>query len=129
MTPPKPAFLLRGTEMRFSKRDDIYQVSRITGPAHNLLRLELGTEGEAADPVVEALELDRAAPATGLDPDVIRKEVLAGIATANIGSSGRHAVRKIQYVKSDTPSEGVYELLARSIVERIAARGDFNPLK
>jgi len=115
--------------MRFSKRDQTYQVSRITGPTHNLLRLELHPEEENTEPALEALQLDPPEPDSGLDPNIILNEVLTGIATANSEFGVSYTVRRIQYVPSDTPSKGVYEFMAKSIVERIVEGGEFLPLK
>jgi len=114
--------------MNFSKNDELYQVSRITGPTHNLLRLRL--ESAAGTPAVEVEELPSFVPgaAARLESEELIRHVLLGISEANAEFATHYRATKISYVPDDTPVYDVYRLLARSIVSRIVKGEDFHPL-
>jgi hypothetical protein len=65
--------------MHFSRDNDWYQVSRITGPTHNKLGLKFG-EAEGSQPTIEALSVDDG-EAT-IIADVVQQQVLEGVAEA-----------------------------------------------
>jgi hypothetical protein len=101
--------------MQFSHSGDTVQIVRITGPAHNLLRLQLGT----APGVIETRNLDESGPAV-LRTDEVEHEVLGGVAEANTLFGTSVGVRVIHYAASDTPPVSVYRDLARALVEHFA---------
>ena len=102
--------------MQFSRSGDAVQAVRITGPAHNLLRLKLGT----APGTAEARNLDESDPAL-LGADDVAREVMRGVAEANAALGTSIGVCGIDYVASDTPLVAVYRDLARALVEHFAA--------
>ena len=101
--------------MHFSRSDDTVEVVRITGPTHNLLRLELGT----APGAIEVQNLDESGPVQ-LRADEVEREVLCGIAEANAQFGTNIAVRGICYAASDSPPVSTYRLLAYALVEHVA---------
>ena len=98
--------------MQFSRSGDAVQVIRITGPAHNLLRLEFGVTSGA----VQVRNLDQSGSAR-LQADEVEREVLRGVAEANASSGNKVSVRAIDYVASDTPPASIYCALARALVQ------------
>ena len=100
--------------MQFSRNGHAVQVVRITGPAHNLLRLELGTAPGALGVRV----LDGTGP-TLLGADQVAREVLNGVADANAALGTSVGVRGITYVASDSPPTSVYRDLARALIEHL----------
>lgn len=101
--------------MQFSRSGDAVQVVRITGPAHNLLRLELG----ATPGSIQVQNLDRSGPAL-LQASEVEREVMNGVADANAALGTSIVVHGICYVSSDTPPVAIYRDLARALVERFA---------
>jgi hypothetical protein len=109
--------------MRISQDGSFYQISIITGPTHNLLRIQFVRAGVPASPTIEVL------PSTGechhapLDSGKILREVLEGVERANTERGTNFAVAKVQWVENDTPPESTYSFLARRLVEHLAEEG------
>jgi hypothetical protein len=98
--------------------DKSFRVTRLTGPSHNLLGLEFG-ESPKSGVLVEPL------PPVGKGPNLliaaeIQRHVLEGINNANEQFGTNYIVKRIEFVPDDSPPAQTYELLAYSIVERLA---------
>ena len=102
--------------MRYSIKGNSFRVMRITGPAHNLLGLSF-SQGTPGAVVVEKLA---SSPERTIDEDQLREAVLSGVDAANASHETNYHVSRIQYVPTDTPDLGIYSLLARRIIERLA---------
>jgi hypothetical protein len=102
--------------MQFSRSGAVVRVVRITGPSHNLLGLELA--GQTGDVEVEEMEV----PGTRhLHASDVRQNVQMGVADANDELNTQYAIRRIQFVPSDTGPAGVYRELAKAIVHHVAS--------
>jgi hypothetical protein len=108
--------------MHFSRDNDWYQVSRITGPTHNKLGLKFG-EGEDSQPTIEALSVDHG-EAT-IVADVVQQQVLEGVAEANAEFGTDYHVAAIRYVVNDTPPSSVYRILARYLIGHLTQQDAF----
>lgn len=110
--------------MIFSKRGTFCHVSRVTGPTHNSLDIELTTGSQKAQPQVEAL----AGFCNGhgkLDPAAIVSAVLEGLALANGTYDMEYAAARIRYYTGDNPPEEIYGVLAFRVIERLIEGGAF----
>jgi hypothetical protein len=114
--------------MHFSRKDQLYQVSRITGPTHNLLRLQL--DMGVVSPAIEVERLPSFVPGaeSRLQSAELTRQVLLGISEANAEFASDYCASKIFYVPDDTPVYDVYRHLARCIVSRIVKGEDFHAL-
>jgi CBS domain-containing protein len=100
--------------MQFSLDGEWEQVVRITGPAHNLLGLRIGRA--SSEPAIETLGGDEDAGVISRD-DVVR-QVLQGVADANLEAGSGYGVEAIRYVVTDTPSPTVYRFLAKALIDK-----------
>lgn len=108
--------------MQFIRDGTWYKVSRVTGPSHNLLAIELQGEGSESSTDVQALPAENGRGSSELSPDDVRQHVLRGVSEANGIFGTSYAVSRIQYVSTDTPSAKIYGVLALSIIERIVQK-------
>lgn len=110
--------------MQFSRDGEFLQVSRVTGPHHNLLGLVLSGD-PVQEPKLEVLPaLGSCSHAPLQEADVVAA-VLEGIAAANAKLDGTYGAERIRVVLEDTPPAAVYALLASAIVEHLHAGGTF----
>jgi hypothetical protein len=100
--------------MHFSRNGDWYHAHRITGPSHNLLALRFD-EANASGPIVEPLSGSNEPPVIAADD--VQRQVLAGVAEANLRLGTSYNVAAIRFVATDTPSPKIYNFLAKAIVE------------
>ena len=107
--------------MRYSIDGSVYRLTRITGPTHNLLGLGFGHESGGR------IIIERLAGPSGpaIDEGLLEQAVLSGVEAANDALGTDYRPTRIQYVPSDTPDPGIYQNLARVIVERLASGVDY----
>lgn len=109
--------------MHYYKKNDWYEVIRITGPTHNLLGLKVGDPVDGGTPSVEAIPAHEAA--TAQFESALQEQVLAGVKEANDEFATNFQVCGIRYVASDTLDLPTYRYLAKDLIERVAKQGDF----
>ncbi len=101
--------------MNFSRRDNFFRVVQITGPAHNLLGLEL--TGLPAD--AEIVEHPAPGPRR-LDASEVKREVVAGVAEEAEALDLHVSVRRLEFVPSDSGPAATYRPLARALIRHFA---------
>ena len=107
--------------MDFSRDQEWYQISRITGPTHNKLGLKFGqSEGL---PTIEALSVGDGE--AKIVAEVVQQQVLEGVAEANAEFGTDYHVAAIRYVVTDTPSSSVYRMMAISLIRQLTRQGAF----
>lgn len=94
------------------------QAARTTGPRHNLLGLVFGDPPDGR-PAIEAVGDHEGDDA--IDAGDVLREVQEGLSDANKVLGTRFVAKQIRFVRSDTPGNGVYALLAREIARQAAA--------
>ena len=99
----------------------LFRATRITGPRHNMLCLELSREGSEERPLVETLP--RSDEPLRLDAEEVLASVLSGLKAANIRLGASYSVVKVQFLPTDSPPASVYALLAEAIVDAAHADG------
>jgi hypothetical protein len=106
--------------MRFSKSGELDVVTRITGPHHHYLALQLDPDGDPSfvdveciwpEGLIGSVEPTRAAE--------IRLEVSLGIDAANKRLATRFRVIRIRIGASDPPVKDVYRSMAERLVEHV----------
>jgi hypothetical protein len=114
--------------MQIIKDGPWYKITRITGPKHNYLGIQIENNStKKFNPTIQAL------PSVGnchhhlLNADAILSEVLTGVSEANKELNCDFSVLSIQYVLNDTPPESIYRSLADCIIREIV-RVDFEEL-
>lgn len=110
--------------MQFTQIGEFLAVSRITGPAHNLLQLKVTTAPVAA-PACDALPaIGKHAPSQ-LNEALVVAAVAAGLSEANARLGTSYAASHIRYVVDDSLPESVYAHLAAALVTHLASGGVF----
>ena len=89
--------------MHFWKKGEMYMISRITGPQHNLLGLEFWPSGAKGEIVVEEVHISGEEVAR-LEAAAVKDRVRRGVDEANRMYGTSLQVRRMQFVPSDTPS-------------------------
>lgn len=112
--------------MQFVRLGQILSVSRITGPHHNLLQIQLGSDTQCA-PICEALPPNGKCKHEPIDEAEVITCVLNGVRKANMELGTNYAVTYIRYVKNDTKPESVYGFLAEAIIKHLEREGEFTP--
>ncbi len=110
--------------MQFSRRGAYFQASRVTGPRHNFLSVELSFNADDKQPQTEALPGSCGGHGE-LNPAEIVRSVLEGLDLANQKYMANYSVCRIQYQASDSLPEIVYGFVMFKIVERLANGGEF----
>ena len=113
--------------MTFSKSGHLDVVTRISGPHHHYLALQLQTDVDLSsiDIDVECCSPEGAiGPAEPSHSDEVRREVSGGIDAANQRLATRYRASRIQFGATDPPLRGVYRAMAERLVEHVChARG------
>jgi hypothetical protein len=112
--------------MQFSRRDEFYQGSHITGPGHNFLALELANGSVNPAPDIKALPPSGGCHHAPLNEQQILFHVLEGVAKANERYGTDFVVKCLQYVQNDTGPEAVFGFIALKIIERLADGEEFD---
>ena len=103
--------------MHFSKVGPFLSASRITGPKHNILQLEIGS----GDGVRTAVERLGDAGAISLSEDGVVSAVMEGLAAANERFQQSWTITRLRYAPADSGPEATYAHLAFSILANLAA--------
>lgn len=112
-------FRVGSATMHYSRVGHFLSASRITGPKHNILQLELGAAA-GGSPAVERLG---ASDANALSEEAVVAAVMEGVAAANQRFAQRWAVSRLRYAPADSGPEAVYAHLAYSILATWEAGG------
>ena len=103
--------------MQFVREGGLFKVVRVTGPTHNYLGLAFRDQ-EDAEVEIDVMDIRPGEP-TRLKADEVKAEVLAGVDAANRSLGTSYRVRRIQFVRSDSPPVEIYRHLAVKLVERV----------
>ena len=106
----------------FFQHGDVRFVSYITGPSHNLLGLEFGSD-VVGQPVLEARPAVGACDHGQIDEGELLKAVVMGLADSSVPGSRPLSVRRVVYVVDDSPRYEVYRHCAKLLARRMAADG------
>lgn len=112
--------------MNFTAKEKFLCASRVTGPKHNYIEVEL-SRGEQLVPICKRFESLGDCRHEPLDEAKIIASVLEGIAEANKRFSNNYCVHRIHYVESDTKPESIYADLVISIITHLEQGGVFGP--
>jgi hypothetical protein len=106
--------------MNYSKSGEFDVVTRITGPHHHYLALQMQTDAEPSYVAVECYLADGLiGPAEPTRESEIRSEVSSGIDAANLRLATRFRASRIRFVASDPPLKGVYRIMSEGLVEHL----------
>lgn len=106
--------------MKITTDGKMYRAFRTSGPSSNMLGLEFG---DAAQVQLEARVLS-GAQITRIHGEDVQREVMRTMDAYNTSHGTNYRVARIEYVASDSPSIGVYELLTNALIEAAAAPRD-----
>lgn len=105
--------------MQYSRVGHFLSASRITGPKHNILQLQLGAAA-GGKPAIERLG---PSDKDSLSEEAVLSAVMEGVAAANQRFARNWAVSRMRYAPADSAPETVYAHLAYSIIATWEAGG------
>lgn len=111
--------------MQFIRIGEFLAVSRVTGPAHNLLQLKVTTAPVASSACEPLPAIGSHAPSL-LNEALVVAAVAAGLSEANARFGTSYAASHIRYVVDDSFPESVYAHLASALITHLACGGTFN---
>lgn len=111
--------------MQYSRVEQFLSASRITGPKHNILQLELGAAA-GGKPAIERLG---PSDKDSLSEDTVVSAVMEGVAAANQRFARSWSVSRLRYAPADSAPETVFAHLAYSILATWEAGGYGNSRK
>ena len=104
--------------MQLARNGRWLMVSRITGPTHNLLQMDLAATG---GPSIETLPAIGVMPATPLDADEVLRHVIAGVDAANHEFRTSYRVGAVRFVADDSRPESIYHDLAFALIKGLVS--------
>jgi len=105
--------------MQYSRVGHFLSASRITGPKHNILQLELGAAA-GGKPAIERLG---PSGSDSLSEDAVVSAVMEGVAAGNQRFARSWTVSRMRYAPADSAPETVYSHLAYAILATWEAGG------
>jgi hypothetical protein len=115
--------LTEGLQMQFFYDVNVYKSIKISGPKHNMLGLIFSDNNDSG--AIEILILDSKNEDINITSADVVEQVQAGIEEIYQQEGVRYAVKQIQFVPSDTPSNDIYKELTIGIIKRLIAGADF----
>ena len=114
--------------MQFTKKESFLCASRITGPRHNYIEIELAN-GKQGIPTCERLKPMGTCKHEPLIEAEIIKHVQQAVLEANLKYSKEYCVTHIRYVENDTKPEVIYGALVLKIISHLEQGGVFQVAK
>jgi hypothetical protein len=106
--------------MNFFKSGDFHVVTRITGPHHHYLALQMHTDAGPSIAVVECYLPDGLiGPAEPVRENDVRSEVSSGIDAANLRLMTKYRASRIRFVVADPQLKDVYREMAERLVAHV----------
>lgn len=105
--------------MQLSRNGRWLMVSRITGPTHNLLQIDLSDA--TGEPSIEALPAIGAMPAKPLVAHEVLRCVVAGVDAANREFGTSYRVGAARFVADDSRPESIYQDLAFALIKGLVS--------
>lgn len=102
--------------MRFSKRDDIYQITRMTGNEDNFLGISFAENIEQNPEVIELQITNPKKKKIKPSKDEVLKQVLAGLESINKSLGTNYKLSHIYYVASSDGPNSMYYSLVRMLI-------------
>ena len=93
------------------------RITRITGPAHNLLSLHLVVGPTDSEVVIEEFDLSEKIQLSAGD---VLREVLAGVDEANRELKANYNVKHLRFAPSDSGPVSIYRTFAYKLVKHFA---------
>jgi len=105
--------------MHYSRVGHFLSASRITGPKHNILQLELSADAGG----IPAIERLGPSDTSSLSEEAVVSAVMEGVAAANHRFARNWTISRMRYAPADSAPEAVYAHLAYSILATWEAGG------
>src|SRR4029079_9208344 len=104
--------------MQIIRNGNTYRATKISGPRHNLLGLEV-KKGDSSDEIV-IIDLNRENNGKNLFfHEIVKEQVLTAIAKVNKEYLTNYVPLKIEFLSSDTATATIYKELTIEIIKNI----------
>lgn len=116
----------RSKNMRFTKKEEVYRISRITGSQDNILGVSFAKNEENN---IELIEWPiRKGDQIKNSAEKVLKQVLAGLKLKNEAFKTNYRLSKIYFLPSESPQDGVYTLLIAKLISHYHTGGKFEDI-
>jgi hypothetical protein len=107
--------------LKFTKLEELEMVTRINGPHHHFLGIQLSQVPAPCMTVMERVSLENPEPEIEeFDSQKgLYRDVMNGVSEANERLGTHFEVIKIRYCVDDPPIPGIYHRLAQALVEHV----------
>ncbi|MDH2433501.1 hypothetical protein QCD60_13050 [Pokkaliibacter sp. MBI-7] len=102
--------------MQFIKDGEIYKIARITGSQDNILGVCFSEDEVPVEIISWSIKKGAKIKSS---PTQVLNQVLSGLEVANSVSKKKYHLSKIYFLPSDAPSNSVYKLLTKELINRI----------
>jgi len=113
--------------MKFTKKNNIYRIIRITGRQDNILGICFSeTNKHSIENNIEVVAWDgKDGAKIQTSDDQVLKQVLSGLKEVNKSLGTNYQLSKIYFVPSDSASDSVYKLLIALLIRHYHSGNEF----
>ncbi len=116
--------------MGFFKKDNIYQITRITGSQDNILGVVFDNENNS-DNNIEVIEWDFpkiAKSRIGTSKEEVLEQVIAGLELVNQALGTNYKLSQIYFTPFDSGANSVYNLLICKLIRHYHSGNEFKEI-
>lgn len=113
--------------MQFTKKDDIFMISRITGSQDNILGISFGNNNSTNIEVMSWNLKDEGKIQTSIDE--ILNDVSLGLKEINQSLRTSYTISKIYYVPSESSRGAIYKFLTKTLIMHYHNGNEFKQAK
>uniref|UniRef100_UPI0040573C25 hypothetical protein n=1 Tax=Candidatus Electrothrix sp. TaxID=2170559 RepID=UPI0040573C25 len=121
---------LKLNKMGFFKKDNIYQITRITGSQDNILGVVFDNENNS-DNNIEVIEWDFpkiAKSRIGTSKEEVLEQVIAGLELVNQALGTNYKLSQIYFTPFDSGANSVYNLLICKLIRHYHSGNEFKEI-
>src|SRR5438270_210444 len=109
--------------MRFTTIGSLHVATRVTGPTHHLLGLELTRKSAGPIPTLESVSIAAPDPRSESweENEPLRREVLEGVEEMNRRLESPYFVKNIRFCRDDCYVPGVYRRMTQALIDHLEA--------
>ena len=113
--------------MRFTKKNDVYRISRLTGSQDNILGVCFNKDEK--NETIEIIEWPiKEGEKIRTSQQEVREQIITGLEAVNKSLKTNYKLSKIYYLPSDRSSNSVYNLLICQLIKHYHNKNEFKEI-
>ena len=117
--------LIKLDNMGFTKKDNIYKITRMTGNHDSFLGISFAENIEQNPEIIEVQSRNPKKNKNQPSKDEVLKQVLAGLKSVNQSLGTNYKLSQIYYVPSSDGPSSIYQSLIRTLIIHYHSGNDF----